>query len=713
MDWGCLLAQPSTCFSGSLDFSSPYLLYTTYSLGSSYVSRGECYPLWCIAPAALERWQSLGSSGHCSWLPSNCFTAAQDTFLCLHIAVPSIVYYFLCIRSPRPVMALILHDRTNSDRTSSDSPTIPPCDKTLRRVQSSRLSRFNLDSDDSIPSEHSSIYDAASVLRNENADHGDDVMSPLDLQKRSPSLPLSPSLENLDQLADLPSVNTIQVQESLPASHSNWPITQLETIVERRSISTLHASISLPRLNPSATRYSSIDEELHSHDSTSQTPSYWPPNWSTNNGPLSRRSFSENDAFCLRLPRSKVLTKPYKEDHSSSSSSSDELFGTGCLATWPSFPLKPPRPPPERSPTPPGLPSFGSPEAIQLMTLPGVRGASARNNQERPSRRNRRPASGREGIPPPVTPVLRPVDKPRSPKGKSVIKRIIRSCSRSSSDERQEDTARRVSLPSGFVARADDGTYVRGRFGARSSGHGVGAMTGQQSVGLGAHPFHRSDPAGRTLDDGVREIDKAHVDNERTPSQRAERTRQQRAPNNVQSSRLPRSPNSALSSRLQRSTVVPETGGPSRSWGFWQSCHSSPVDTPDIFSPPEAPLPTAIRPRVTIDVQAAMAQRTCESRTLISRRLSAESKILAARLEEERERGRKRTSGYWEKNCWNSMYEWCCGERSTSKEVTAVISRESGGVGLSRSPNVLVSEEPPVNARMVYPTLLSEEEAVN
>ena len=610
-------------------------------------------------------------------------------------------------------MAVILHDRTNSDRTSSDSPTNPPCNKTIRRVQSSWLSRFNLDSDDTIPSDHSSIYDATSVLQNENADRGDDVMSPLDLHKSSPSLPLSPSIENLDQLAGLPSDNTIQVQETLPTSHSNWPTTQLETIAERRSISTLHTSISLPRLNPSATRYSSIDEELHNHDSTSHPPSYWPPNWSTNSGPLSRRSFSENDALCLRLPRLKVLNKSYKENHSSSSSSSDELFGTGCLATWPSFPLKPPRPPLERSPTPPGLPSFGSPEAIQLMTLPGLRGASAHNNQGRPSRRNRRPASRCGGTPPPLTPVLRPIDESRSPKGKSVIRRIIRSCSRSSSDERQEDTARRVSLPAGFVARADDGTYVRGRFGARSSGHGVGAMTGQQSVGLEVHPFHRSDPTGITLDDEVREIDKVHDENERTPSQRIERTRQQRAPNNVQISRLPRSPNSALSSRLQRSTVVPEAGGPSRSWGFWQSCHSSPVDTPDIFSPPEAPLPMAIRPRVTIDVQAAMAQRTCESRTLITRRLLAESKILAARLEEERERGRKKTSGYWETDFWNSICEWCCGERSTSKEVTAVISRESGGVGLSRSPDEVVSEEPPVNARMMYPTLASEEEAVN
>ena len=89
-------------------------------------------------------------------------------------------------------MTSILHDRT-----SSDSPTMQP-NKAVRRVQSSRLSRFNLDPDETFPSEHSSIYDAPLVMSEENQNHDVEIMSPLDLQKSLASLPLSPSLENLD-----------------------------------------------------------------------------------------------------------------------------------------------------------------------------------------------------------------------------------------------------------------------------------------------------------------------------------------------------------------------------------------------------------------------------------------------------------------------------------------------------------------------------------
>ena len=574
----------------------------------------QCSGKCCIPHRALllrqsKGWQLLLRMDAARGFRPATVIAAQSILLSLHLTTLSIVYLFLCIRSRGAAMALILHDRTNSD-----SPTIEP-NKTIRRVQSSRLSHFNLDSDDTIPSEHSSIYDATAVLSEDNVNLGEDTMSPLDLHKCPTNLPLSPSLENLDQLADLPSDKSIQAQEEVPTSHSNWPTTPLETIAETRSISTLHTSTSLPHLIRSAPRPSSSDEELPNHRSASQQPSCCPPpKWSIATKPLGRRSFSENDASRLCLPIPKGSTPAYKEYQSDASSSSDELFRKHCRANWPTFPLKPFRPPPERSPTPPGLPSFGSPEAIRLMALPGSRDASARNNQGIPSQLSRVPANSRESGLPQSTPVLRSVDEPRSPKGKSVIRRIIRSCSRSSSEELGEDEAPRVSLPAGFMARADDGTYVRGRFGARSSGHGVGARTGQQCVGLEGHPFHRLWPAGRTLEEEIRKIDKACEENTRTQSpQGAESIGCQGAPGIVQSQ------------NLQRSMVIPETGGPSRSW--WSSCRSHPVNTPDILRPSEAGGPLV--PPVTVDGQEEQTSTgiTCESRTLLQRKFQAERGI--------------------------------------------------------------------------------------
>ena len=73
---------------------------------------------------------------------------------------------------------------------------------------------------------------------------------------------------------------------------------------------------------------------------------------------------------------------------------------------------------------------------------------------------------------------------------------------------------RRVGLPL-YLARADDGTYVRGRFGARHSAHG--SHRGQ----LDTHPFHHRDadnPSGTrqsNLDRVIQEIDKACAESER------------------------------------------------------------------------------------------------------------------------------------------------------------------------------------------------------
>jgi hypothetical protein len=573
-------------------------------------------------------------------------------------------------------MASVLHDRTNSD-----SPILQPS-KTIRRVQSSRLSRFNLDSDDTFPSEHSSIYDAPFVVSDENGDHEGEIISPLDLQKSPACLPPSPSLENLDQLADLPASHTIQMQEAISTSHSNWPTMQLETITEQRSISTLQTSVSLPRLNTQAIQHFSIDAELDNNASTTQRPSYRHPDWSATKTPFNRRSFSENDASCLHLPTWKGKSPPYKEYQSDSSSSSEELFRTRCLAIWPPYPLKPRYPPVERLPTPPGLPAFGTQEAVELLQVPGTRSAPARHTQGRPSTRPGLPATVTEEVPlPPITPTLRPIDRSNSTKGKSITRRIIHGFCRSSSRELRGVEARRVSLPVGFVARADDGTLVRGRFGARNSGHGVGARPGRQSVGLEGHPFHRLAPAERTLEEEVREIDKA--------CEATERARPQAFEGNVRAG-VP---------------LVPECGGPSRTCTTrWQPFWSVRDGDAANVTSQEGAVPVATRIRVASQPEPVTVERTCDGSRMFQRRMSAQSATVAARLEQEEER--KHRLETWEARCWNWMRGWCYVGNRLGREESRALGREARRDEFRGSPHMLESEEPGLpNARMVYPTL--------
>jgi hypothetical protein len=588
-------------------------------------------------------------------------------------------------------MAPILSNRTNSDSSTHQSY------KAIRRVQSSRQWPFNLDSDDSFPSEHSSIYDAPLVLSDKNGHLEGQTLSTLDLQA---SLPLSPSLENLDQPAALPSIHTIQMQEAVPPSHSNWPPVQLETITEQHSISTLHTSISLPHLNTQATQDFSIDGDPHSSTSTTQQPPFWPLNCPATKASFGRRSSSENDASCPRLLAWKGKCSIYKEYHSNSSSSSDELLTTRCLAIQPTYPLRPRYPPPERSPTPPGLPTFGTQEAVELFQIPGTRCASAHNAQGRTLQRNRLPSTlTGEDLLRPMTPVLRPVVSSTSVKGKSVARRIIHSFCRPPTGDVREGEARRASLPAGFVARADDGTYVRGRFGARNSGHGVGARTGQQSVGLEGHKFHHLEPAGRTLEVEVREIDKA--------CQVTERTRAQGVEDNMRAG-VPRLAQSAMP---QCPIVIPEYGGPSRTCApNWRIFWPPRVNATAIQNLQEAVVPLATRPRVDSQPRPVTAERMCDGSRTLQRRISAESAILVARPE--REENRNQGENTWEARCWKWSRGWCCVESLVEKEVSTSSKREIGGEGSSTRPRVLESEEPsPPNARMVYPTLVSEDEA--
>jgi hypothetical protein len=567
-------------------------------------------------------------------------------------------------------MASVLHDRTNSD-----SPILQPS-KTIRRVQSGRMPRFHLGSDETIPSEHSSVYDAHLVVSTEDVDPEGKVCQ-MDPPTSPVGLPLSPSLENLDQLADLP--HKIQVQEAAPTSHSNWPSRQLETITEQRSISTLYTSVSLPRLNTA---------ELINDSSITRHHTHWPLNSSPATKPFNRRSFSENDASCLPFPTWKAKSSVYKAYQSDSSSSSEELNKRQCITIWPVYPLKPKYPPPQRSPTPPGLPTFGTREAVQLLHEPRIRGASGRNIQGRPSTRVGLPETVAERHPVPVvTATPRPCDPSNSTKGNSITRRIIRSLCRSSSDELPEDDEGRVGLPASFVARADDGTLVRGRFGARNSGHGVGARAGQQDVGLEGHPFHRLEPAERPLETEVGEIDKA--------CDAIEGSRPQGVDVSLGSGRRP----GAQGARLQRPEVLHN-----------RSARTSTANRQPFWSGRVNGVAAPAGQEGGIPVASRMHRHSgpVNLGRMLQRRMSAQSIILAAKLEEEQKR--KQHSKICEARCWSWACWWCCKDRMAGKQEARALFEEDRRMAIRRSPHMLESEEPVLpNARIVYPTLFSEE----
>lgn len=152
-------------------------------------------------------------------------------------------------------------------------------------------------------------------------------------------------------------------------------------------------------------------------------------------------------------------------------------------------PLLPKYPPPVRSPTPPGVPSFGSPEAINYTTQFCVR-SSLPNGW------------GHQHAPPPEQ------NRRATESYAQTLRRFLGFSSPTvtpQANRRQGQT----------FARAEDGTAVQGRFPYRASGHGL-------NVGrhLEDHPFHRrafpvSHPGSRNVDERVYtpgEPSRAHPD---------------------------------------------------------------------------------------------------------------------------------------------------------------------------------------------------------
>ncbi|KIW94997.1 uncharacterized protein Z519_04977 [Cladophialophora bantiana CBS 173.52] len=217
------------------------------------------------------------------------------------------------------------------------------------------------------------------------------------------------------------------------------------------------------------------------------------------------RSVSVNDL-------DSVLRQDVILRNSTNSTGSEESLHRG---DWrPSFPIEPPKSPPVRVSTPPGLPPFGTEQATLLRLV-----------QRQPT--NRLSFWGRiwrrtfDGSDEQATASPNSEGSPRASalnqsigpsNSVDLFERTLAAIGMSAIVEtpRATSTNPRASLPRGVyranipgpLARADDGTLVRGRFGPRASGHGIGSRD------LELHPMGRLRESG-AIERAMREIDKA------------------------------------------------------------------------------------------------------------------------------------------------------------------------------------------------------------
>ncbi|KAJ5778052.1 hypothetical protein N7520_001298 [Penicillium odoratum] len=148
-------------------------------------------------------------------------------------------------------------------------------------------------------------------------------------------------------------------------------------------------------------------------------------------------------------------------------------------------PGQPPYPPPERSPTPPGLPSFNTPEAVYCSSqfLIGHNGPRLPSNHPRGV-----PALGQ-----------------RSTSYGDALRRFLGLQPQAESD----------SAISGVVGigRAPDGTAVQGRFPHRQSGHGTNLARQIED-----HPFHQNTLPVASASHNERDLIRARIEPESTVS---------------------------------------------------------------------------------------------------------------------------------------------------------------------------------------------------
>jgi len=210
--------------------------------------------------------------------------------------------------------------------------------------------------------------------------------------------------------------------------------------------------------------------------------------WTGNNHPRSR---SLNDLDCCITGHGFQNCKLH-ERCSSSDEALEAAAGTNV------YPLVPTQPPLFRTPTPPGLPEFGSTEAQQLRLMPPSRFTRLTSQlRGRLSRIGQNPDNnvqehGHEHNSPQNDAERQQLQEGQFGMSAETLRRMM-GTTRPVSLTGDFRKARRVSLPRGvirtsaigFLAQAEDGSQVRGRFGNRASGHGVGSRT------IGVHPLGR------------------------------------------------------------------------------------------------------------------------------------------------------------------------------------------------------------------------------
>lgn len=372
-----------------------------------------------------------------------------------------------------------------NENLHGDGPQLP---KTVRRAASFRALGHDLTSSRTSEALHNSIYSAGPFPSQEN------------LALPQETLPK----ETNDTTKTLYRPSRCFRPERGFTSHSRWPMPQLHSIIERDSDYTLRTSRSLPKISPGPGRVSErVDPETSFH-SIHPTCSPWPLQHRLPAAHLSRkRSWSLNDLHCIRRPDSETVGLPH-------SSSSNETLQR--IDRCPRFPTMPDPCFPQRPQTPPGLPSFGTEAATEYRLVGSL---SVRSLWDRIWRPSRAISSGEEAtasIPrTAASPTLEANHNPAPPAGEIYSDTLqTTGMSRVTSPPPAAFMPSRISLPrgvhtaneTGALTRADDGTFVRGRFGPRVSGHGN--VHGE----LEAHPLGQQDES-HMIRDAVERIQKA------------------------------------------------------------------------------------------------------------------------------------------------------------------------------------------------------------
>lgn len=192
------------------------------------------------------------------------------------------------------------------------------------------------------------------------------------------------------------------------------------------------------------------------------------------------------------------------------SPSSDEALQ--AAANINAYPHLPPQPPPHREPTPDGIPSFGTRSAQRLRLVPPSR-LHRLGKLLQSSFQNRR--NLQEHIP--GDDGARNVDQPtherarhNQSEGAADVLRRATGMTRPRPVATAAAKPQRIALPRGVkmvwapgdLTVADDGSHVRGKFGYRVSGHGVGQRA------LDTHPLARRQRSD-AVESAIHAIDKA------------------------------------------------------------------------------------------------------------------------------------------------------------------------------------------------------------